>query len=217
MIEPAPEGFNISRESWARAPAVVRSEIIRAHRELSECIPINKDRAARRRSRSMGGFYELHVLERDIQFLTPTQLARVAELRGALAPEIAHHAMVAERDADLAPFYDMAKAAGKTLPSVLREYIGIENLIRNNPTAGIKALAKRYGISLTDWATVTAAGYRCAHAALLPVAARAIREGRLPVLPRDAEPEPLSNEQISAWIESLSPEQVAELKGEEVA
>jgi len=44
LIEPAPEGFNATREVWASTPAVIRSETIRMYRELSERIPIERDR-----------------------------------------------------------------------------------------------------------------------------------------------------------------------------
>jgi hypothetical protein len=197
FIDPPPPGFDISRESWAATPAVMRDEIIRAFDELSEQIPIAKDRAARRRKRSLGGHWELHCCERDG---SPANLARAAELREALASEIAHHALVAQRDADLEPFHAMAKAAGKKLPDVLREYIAVESRLATDFENEFARIAERFGVDLEDWATVTAAGYRCAHAALLPVAAQAIREGRLPVLPPGEIAPSLTNEQISAWI-----------------
>jgi hypothetical protein len=36
LIEPAPQGFNVSREAWAATSAVVRSEIIRCITEITK-------------------------------------------------------------------------------------------------------------------------------------------------------------------------------------
>jgi hypothetical protein len=182
FIAPAPEGFNISREAWSRLPIVVRDDIVRMHRELSERIPIAKDRAARRRSRSLGGHFELFCCERD------GNVARAAELREALAGEIAHHAAVEERDAALEPYHQMAAAAGKKLPNVLREYIGVESRLKVDFDNEFRRIAERFGVDLESWATVTAAGYVVAHSSLTPAAAQAVRAGRLPVLPADAPP-----------------------------
>src|ERR1700692_1605020 len=95
LIPPAPEGFNVSREAWAKTHPALRSEIIRMHVELGERIPITKDRAAGRKSRRPGGFWELHCCERD------GHLERAAELRELLAPEIER---LAEYEASLALF-----------------------------------------------------------------------------------------------------------------
>src|ERR1700722_1046133 len=95
MIEPAPAGFNVSREEWARTPAEIRKEIIRMDREMAEGLAILKDRRAGRGKRAPGGFWELHCCERDGNH------KRAAELRELLAPEAAR---MAENDALLQTF-----------------------------------------------------------------------------------------------------------------
>jgi len=185
LIQPAPPAFNVSREAWSKTPIVMRDEIWRAYTEMSEAIPVAKDRQARRRSRSLGGHWELHCCERNG---SPSAMARADELRLALASEIAHWAAVEQRDADLAPFHDMAKAAGKKLPDVLREYIGVESRLKVDFDNEFRRIAERFGVDLESWATVTAAGYVVAHSSLTPAAAQAVRAGRLPVLPADAPP-----------------------------
>jgi hypothetical protein len=142
MIQPAPPGFNVSREAWSKTPIVMRDEILRAHGEMGEAIPIARDRAARRRSRSMGGWFELHCCERD------GNLARVAELREMLAHEVDPQ----QRDAELAEFHALAASRGTTVKNALGRYINMENLLRANPIEGIKAVAKNAGIDLESWA-----------------------------------------------------------------
>jgi hypothetical protein len=145
MIEAAPDGLNVSREAWAKTPDVVRSEIIRAHTELNERLPIWKDRAARRKSRSVGGFYEMHCCERDG---SPAKLARAAELKELLAPEQA----LFDRAEGFAEFHDMAERQGKRLADVLRAYVAMEDLIRRDPIEGIRRIAANAGIDLEAWA-----------------------------------------------------------------
>ncbi|WP_409188840.1 hypothetical protein [Bradyrhizobium sp. RDM4] len=148
MIEPAPEGFNVSREVWASTPECVRSEIIRAHRELSECIPIDKDRRAGRAHRGKrvkGGWYELHCCERDA---TPESLARAAELREILAPEIALQAL----NDDLAEYHAMAEAGGTTVAKALRQYVAVEQRLREDPEAEIIAIMKNLAVDPIEWA-----------------------------------------------------------------
>jgi len=171
LIEPAPEGLNISREDWARTPPEIRSETIRMYRELSERIPIEKDRRSGRTHRGKrvkGGFWELHCCERDA---TPESLARAAELREILAPEIAR---IAEIES-LEPFHEMAKANGKTLADVLRQYMAVEQRLRMDPHGEMTQIIANLGIDPTDYATVIAAGVHLAHGDFLPMAVQAIR------------------------------------------
>lgn len=178
LIEPAPEGLNISREDWARTPNGIRDETLRMVRELSEGIAIDKDRMAGRNvrvpgkpdpgKRVKGGFWELHCCERDG---TPESLARASELREILAPEIALHAL----NEELAPFHEMAKANNTTLAVVMRRYLAMEDLLRRDPDAGIISILTNLGIDPIDYATVVAAGAELAHGNLLRLAAHAIR------------------------------------------
>jgi hypothetical protein len=140
LIEPPPEGFNISREDWSKIHPDVRSETIRMFREMGEAIPIDRDRRAKGRAhrgkRVPGGFLELHCCERD------GNLARAAELREILAPEIAR---IAENDS-LAEYHDLAAKAGKRLPDVLQAYIEMESFLRRDPVAGIALLMRNLGL-----------------------------------------------------------------------
>lgn len=142
LIEPAPEGFNVSREEWSRTPEVLRAEIIRMHTELAEGVEITKDRAAGRRSRRPGGFWEMHCCERD------GQLERAAELRELLAPEIALRAGMA----DLDEYHAMAISHGKTLAQVIGEYVAVERRLANDPVAEIERIAATMGFDLEGWA-----------------------------------------------------------------
>jgi hypothetical protein len=161
MIEPAPAGFNVSREAWARTPAVVRDDILRAVEELSECIPIQRDIAAgrvRRHGREsgpnggkrvLGGHWELYACESDP---TPANLARASQLREALASEIAHWVAVEQRDMDLSEFHALAKAGGTTLREVLEKYVAVEQRLRLDPAAELARIAETLGFDIDEWA-----------------------------------------------------------------
>lgn len=167
MIEPAPDRFNLSREEWAKTPAVIREEILRMHREMNEGLAILKDRRCGRRKRVRGGFWELHCCERD------GNLARAEELRAALAPD---EERIAANDA-LEEFHKMAKRNGKTLVEVLIEYVKLENLLRTDLRDGFFALCERIGFDPIDLLAVMANGVKPAHAMFLDAAAQFVRAG----------------------------------------
>jgi hypothetical protein len=54
----------------------------------------------------------------------------------------------AERDGKLNEFHEMARQAGKELPNVVREYVNMENLLRQDPVRGLETLCQRMGYSL---------------------------------------------------------------------
>jgi hypothetical protein len=56
----------------------------------------------------------------------------------------------AERDATLNEFHEMAKASGKELPSVVREYVNMENHLRKDLLGGLDTICQRMGVSLRD-------------------------------------------------------------------
>lgn len=58
----------------------------------------------------------------------------------------------AARDAEMADFHEMAKASGKNLADVIREFVAIENFVRAEPIRGIEHLAARYDFDLGAWA-----------------------------------------------------------------
>ena len=51
----------------------------------------------------------------------------------------------AERDASLNDLHEMAKASGKELGSVVREYVNMESQLRENPIAGLDTICQRHG------------------------------------------------------------------------
>lgn len=149
MIEPAPIGMNISREAWAKTPEVLRAEIIRAHRELNERIPIMKDRAAGRKSRRPGGFWELHCCERD------GHPERAAELRELLAPEIAR---LRETEEIFEIYGPRAAAAGLSVPDYIRRFVRLEDALRSDPIEGMFQVCELIGEDPYDLAARYLAG-----------------------------------------------------------
>jgi hypothetical protein len=155
LIPPAPDGFNISREAWFATSPVMRDEIIRLDREMSEGLAIAKDRRAGRGKRApgkpppgkrtMGGWYELLMCERDG---SPAKLARAAELREALAPEAERMAL----NDDLAEYHALAESKGTTLTAALGRYIAVEQRLRADPYVEILRIAEAAGIDIEAWA-----------------------------------------------------------------
>lgn len=56
----------------------------------------------------------------------------------------------AERDSTLNDLHEMAKASGKELGGVVREYVNMETQLRENPIAGLDTICQRLGFSLKD-------------------------------------------------------------------
>lgn len=56
----------------------------------------------------------------------------------------------AERDAGLAEFHEMAQQSGKELRNVVREYVNMENALRQDLVGGLNEICSRMGVSLRD-------------------------------------------------------------------
>jgi hypothetical protein len=56
----------------------------------------------------------------------------------------------AERDQALSEFHEMAKSSGKELSGVVREYVNMENKLRQDPVGGLDLICQRMGLSLRD-------------------------------------------------------------------
>jgi hypothetical protein len=56
----------------------------------------------------------------------------------------------AERDSTLNEFHEMAKASGKDLSGVVREYVNMEQKLRTDLVGGLDLICQRVGVSLRD-------------------------------------------------------------------
>jgi hypothetical protein len=56
----------------------------------------------------------------------------------------------AERDSTLNEFHEMAKASGKELSGVVREYVNMENKLRTDLLGGLNDICERVGVSMRD-------------------------------------------------------------------
>jgi hypothetical protein len=102
----------------------------------------------RSRPRPAVSFYERHQLEYELWRwgnLSPTEIARAAELREALASDEARMAL----NDDLQEYHELAKRNGTTLPAALGRYIAMENLLKEDLIAGMEMIAKNAGFDLT--------------------------------------------------------------------
>jgi hypothetical protein len=151
---PQPSATNISREDWIATTPVVRDEIIRAWQEMEQGIAVAKDKRCgrekshKRPSAGSDSFYALHVLDMLI-WRRPDDEAlqeKAAALRERLAPDVARM----QANDSLEEYHALAKAGGKELADVLRQYIALEQLIRQDPIKGLQMLAKRYGLDFAD-------------------------------------------------------------------
>lgn len=60
------------------------------------------------------------------------------------------HRAAAERDAGLAEYHELAAKGGTDVKTALSKYVGMENLIRKDPVAGLHEIAKNAGLNLRD-------------------------------------------------------------------
>lgn len=183
-LHPIPSRMRISREAWIATPEVVRDEIIRAWQEQEQGLAVQKDRYCGRKNSHRtevaadDSFCALHRLEMAL-WRRPddaTLQAKADAMRERLKPDAERHKAMLNRDKDLTKFHQMAKRQGKSLPDVLREYIGLENMIRQEPVRGLDLLARRSGVDFAEVLTVVAAGVHLAHCMLLRGAADMIRD-----------------------------------------
>ncbi|MDF0495376.1 hypothetical protein [Bradyrhizobium yuanmingense] len=141
--------------AWAQMGPNIRSEMVRAEREIMRGIAIQKDRMMGRGKYDMKGFYGLELAEEEAYRIEQTPRKsddleevrkRVSELHSALAEDEEQVDRMILRDAELDQFHQMAAATGKTLPGVIREFVTMEQAFRK---AGA-ALASGDGDAFTD-------------------------------------------------------------------
>jgi hypothetical protein len=80
----------------------------------------------------------------------PEIRGEVLRMQRELTDGYQKHKEAAERDGTLAEFHEMAKASGKELPNVVREYVNMENALRKDPVGGLDLICQRLGFSLRD-------------------------------------------------------------------
>jgi hypothetical protein len=141
--------------AWPRMAPEIKRECLRMEREIQEGIAILKDRSAGRPKKDLTGFYGLELAEADLYRLegVPRKEAelekarkRVAALMVGLAADAAKYARYRAMDLDLDPYFEQAKASGKTLPEVLRGYIAMEQLLREDLVGGVFLICERAGV-----------------------------------------------------------------------
>lgn len=59
-----------------------------------------------------------------------------------------------QRVADIEPYEQMAKEAGRKLPDVIASYVGMERMLRTDPVTGFQALAEQLGYKPADVAAM---------------------------------------------------------------
>jgi hypothetical protein len=84
--------------------------------------------------------------------LPETVRAETARMERELTQGYEKHKAAAERDSTLNEFHDMAKQAGKDLPSVVREYVNMESLLRKEPVKAMETILSRVGLSPRQYA-----------------------------------------------------------------
>ncbi len=94
-----------------------------------------------------------------------------------LSAGIEKYRPAAERDASLEQFHAVAKRNGKNLSDVMREYVGLETLLRTDFKAGFFALCNRIGLDPIDFLTVKANGVMLAHPMFFDAAVRFVHDG----------------------------------------
>lgn len=80
----------------------------------------------------------------------PEIRGEVLRMQRELTDGYTKHKAAAERDGTLNEFHEMAKASGKELPNVVREYVNMENHLRKDLLGGLDTICQRMGVSLKD-------------------------------------------------------------------
>lgn len=90
---------------------------------------------------------------------TPAVLqSEICRMLQEMSAGIEKYRPAAARDAELAEYYELAEAGGTTLPKMLRHFIDLETLLRQDATAGIFKLCENMGIDPLDLLTRYARG-----------------------------------------------------------
>lgn len=124
--------------AWTEMSPVIRSEVLRAEKEIRRGQAIQKDRIMGRGKYDLRGFYGLEIAEEEAYRIeqTPRKLddldearKRVSELQAALADEAEAVEYIVAMEAALEPFRQHAAAQGLTLAQYLRTVVDIEQTL----------------------------------------------------------------------------------------
>lgn len=115
--------------AWVEMGPNIRSEMVRAEREIKRGIAIQKDRMMGRGKYDMGGFYGLELAEENVYRIEQTPRKsddleearkRVAELQSALSSDVEEVERIAAMNEALEPHRQHAAAQGLTLAEYIR-------------------------------------------------------------------------------------------------
>jgi hypothetical protein len=132
-----------ARRLWPSVSREIRSEIVRACRELSFGVGIAKDAVMGRPKYCPDGFYGLAVAENELYRLEHTDATdadlrqareRVWVLEGKLKDD---EAEIEHRRAVIREYEPIAKAAGQTLAQWIGDHIEVEKALASDPIEGI--------------------------------------------------------------------------------
>lgn len=115
--------------AWAQMGPNIRSEMVRAEREIMRGIAIQKDRIMGRGKYDMRGFYGLELAEEEVYRIEQTPRKsddleearkRVAELQAALSADAEAVERIVEMEAALEPYRQHAASQGLTLAQYIK-------------------------------------------------------------------------------------------------
>lgn len=149
MTEQAPPRSRLDDEAfmaaWGEMSPVIRSEILRAEREIRRGQAIQKDRIMGRGKYDLRGFYGLELAEEEAYRIEQTPRKtddleearkRVAELQAALADDAEAVERIVEMEAALEPYRQHAGAQGLTPAQYIRRAHTIEKSFYRARAAG---------------------------------------------------------------------------------
>jgi anion-transporting ArsA/GET3 family ATPase len=141
--------------AWEQMGPNIRSEVVRADREIRRGIAIQKDRMMGRGKYDMSGFYGLELAEENAYRIEQTPRKsddlnearkRVAELQTALSGDAEVVERIVATEAALEPYRQHAAAQGLTLAEYIRRAHAIEQAFHR----GMAAAGAGDGAGFTD-------------------------------------------------------------------
>lgn len=88
--------------------------------------------------------------EADWRATHPEIRSEIIRMQKELSAGIERYRPASERDATMTEWHDYAARSGKTLRHAIREFVGMEHLLRTDTVGGLELLAKKAGVNLAD-------------------------------------------------------------------